>query len=183
MIESERLLVREWEARDLGPLAEMNADPEVMEFYVAPFTRAESDAAAERYRAAFARDGFGFLALERKDTGEFIGILGMQTMTFAIEGVPQPAVEIGWRLAKAHWGQGFATEGARAVMTHGFQVVGLNRIVAITAAVNAKSRRVMEKIGMRHWAGMEFAHPSVPEGHPLNPHVVYGVEKVDWKRQ
>ncbi len=177
MIQTDRLLLREWDARDLDPLAAMNADPEVMEFYFAPLTRAESEAGMERYRTAHARDGFGFLAAERKDTGEFIGIIGMQTMTLAIAGVPQPAVEIGWRLAKAHWGRGFATEGARAVLDYGFRVVRLDRTVAITAAVNARSRRVMEKLGMRYCEGLDFPHPSVPAGNWLNPHVVYVAER------
>ncbi|MDE3110474.1 MAG: GNAT family N-acetyltransferase, partial [Acidobacteriota bacterium] len=107
------------------------------------------------------------------DTGEFIGFIGLDRMDFVIPGVPQPAVEIGWRLARAHWGKGLATEGARAVVQFGFGTLHLEEIVAITVPANIRSRRVMEKIGMTHVPALDFDHPRIPAGHPLRRHVLY----------
>ncbi len=167
--------MREWRKDDLVPLAAMNADPEVMEFYQAPLTREQSDAAVARYQDARTRDGFGFTAAELKSTGELIGIIGIQTMNFAIAGLAQPAVEIGWRLSSSYWGRGLATEGARGMLRYGFEELGLAEIVAVTSKVNARSRRVMEKLGMRHREGLDFDYPSIPAGHWLQKHVLYGI--------
>ena len=106
-------------------------------------------------------------------TGEFIGFIGMATLTFAITGVPEPTVEIGWRLAHKFWGKGYATEGARAVVRYAFETVKLKEIVAIAAPANVRSRRVMEKIGMKHRPALGFDHPRIAEGHPLRKHVLY----------
>ena len=151
----------------------MNADLTVMRFFAAPLTREESDEAIDRYTAQLSRDGFSMLALEERATGEFLGVLGMQTMTFAIPNLPQPAVEIGWRLALAAQGRGFATEGARAVVAYAFNELRLREVVAITTPANAASRRVMDKLGMIHREDLTFAHPRVPADHPNQPHIVY----------
>ena len=84
-----------------------------------------------------------------------------------------PAVEIGWRLARAYWGRGYATEAAEAALAHAFGPLGLREVVAFTVPGNAASRRVMEKIGMRHDPADDFDHPDLPEGHAMARHVLY----------
>jgi RimJ/RimL family protein N-acetyltransferase len=172
-IETERLLLRPWKPEDLPVLAAINQDAHVSEFFLTPLTPELTEQAVLRYQTAHHHDGYGFLAAEHKASGELIGILGMQTMSLHIPGLPQPVVEIGWRLAYPHWGTGLATEGARAVIHYAFTVVHLPKVVAITSAINFRSRRVMEKLGMIHRTNLDFDHPQVTPGHALQKHVVY----------
>jgi ribosomal-protein-alanine N-acetyltransferase len=173
MLSTERLTLRPWKDGDFAPFAAMNADPAVREFFPGLLTKEESDASARRLQAAIERDGFGLFAADLRATHEFIGFIGLQAMDFAIPGIAQPAMEIGWRLARAHWGKGLATEGARAVVQHAFGALRLKEIVAITVPANLRSRRVMEKLGMRHIPDLDFDHPRIAEGHPLLRHVLY----------
>jgi RimJ/RimL family protein N-acetyltransferase len=149
----------------------LNADPRVREFYPTVATRDESAKSIDYARSHFARHGFGMWAVEVIDGPPFIGFIGL--------GVPEfhanftPCVEIGWRLAVEHWGRGYATEGARAAAAFGFDVKGLQEIVAFTVPANMRSRRVMEKIGMTHDARDDFDMPTIEEGHPLRRHVLY----------
>jgi RimJ/RimL family protein N-acetyltransferase len=168
---TERLILREWRAEDREPFARMNADPAVMEFMPTVLTRAESEALVDRVEAHFAARGFGPWAAELRETGEFIGYVGLWTPAF--EAHFTPCIEIGWRLAKEHWGKGLATEGARAVMEHALGELGLKDLVSFTSVQNARSRRVMEKIGMTHNPADDFDHPVLPEGHSLRRHVLY----------
>jgi RimJ/RimL family protein N-acetyltransferase len=179
LIITERLLLRPWKDEDFLPYAAMNADPKVREFFVSVLTREQSDAEIRHFQATCERDGFGLLAAELTATGEFIGLIGLETMSFALSSVAQPAVEIGWRLSRAHWGKGLATEGARGVIRHAFDTLRLNEIFATTVPANLRSRRVMEKIGMKHLDRQGFEHPRVPEGHPLRAHVLYALRKAD----
>ena len=173
LLETERLRLRPWKDEDLLPYAEMNSDPRVREFFPAIHTREMSADEMRHIQSAYERDGYTFFAAELIATGEFIGFIGMVTMTFAVPGVPQPAVEIGWRLAHKFWGKGYATEGARAVLRYAFETVKLKEIVAITVPANVRSRRVMKKLGMQHIPEHDFDHPRIPEGHPLRKHVLY----------
>ena len=154
----------------------MNADPAVREFFPSLLTREQSDAEVRRFQEGYERDGFCLFAAELVANGAFGGFIGMQTMNFEIPGVPQPAVEVGWRLRKEYWGKGLATEGARAVVRFAFETAELKELVAITVAANVRSRRVMEKIGMRRTAQLDFDHPRIAWGHPLRRHVVYVIE-------
>src|ERR1700756_5229009 len=122
----------------------MNADPVVMHYFEAPFTRQQSDEAIDRYLAAFDRNGFSFFAAIERNTGAFIGTIGLQIMRDHVPNLPQPAVEIGWRLAQSAQGKGYATEGATAIVDFAFNQLGLKEVVAITAIPNQPSRRVME---------------------------------------
>src|SRR4051794_17605328 len=117
MLRTERLVLRAWRDDDREPFAAMNADPAVMEHFPALLTRAESDAAVDRYRAHFAREGFGLWALET-ETAAFIGFAGLSRPAFRPD-----VVEIGWRLARPYWGHGLATEAAIAVARWGFDVL------------------------------------------------------------
>ncbi len=171
-----RLLLRPMVERDRAAFRAMNADAEVMRYFVAPLTHAESDEVMARYSENLMKEGFGFLAAEETATGVFAGILGMQTMSFAVPGVAQPAVEIGWRLTRAAQGRGLASEGAQALVDHALNTLKLPGLVAVTLPINHASRRVMQKLGMRHRPELSFLHPRVPEQHPYQQHVLYSLE-------
>jgi RimJ/RimL family protein N-acetyltransferase len=170
-LSTSRLILRPWRQSDLAPFAAINADPEVMRFFPAPLSRAESDAFARRIMARHASQGFGFWAVEEKGAAPFIGFIGLNTPTF--DAPFMPCVEIAWRLARSHWGMGYATEGARAVLAHAFGTLGLNEVVSFTTPANARSRGVMERLGMAREIAFDFDHPRVPEGHAFRSHVLY----------
>ena len=172
---TERLLLRRWRVADREPFAAMNADPRVMEHFPACLTREESDELADRIEAYFDQHGFGLFAAELRATGDFIGYIGLSVPAFQAHFTP--CVEIGWRIAAAHWNQGLATEGARAVLEHALGTLGLPEIVSFTVPANLASRRVMEKIGMTHNPADDFDHPLLPEGHRLRWHVLYRRKK------
>jgi RimJ/RimL family protein N-acetyltransferase len=174
-LETPRLTLRRWQEGDRAAFAEMNADPVVMHFFEAPFTRQHSDETIDRYLAGFDREGFSFFAAILRDTGDFMGTIGMQTMRDVVPNLPQPAVEIGWRLTRAAQGQGLATEGARTIVDFAFNQLGLNEVVAITALPNKASRRVMEKLGMTHRPELDFDHPRVSAGHQYRRHTLYSL--------
>ena len=170
-LQTERLCLRRWLPSDRAPFAALNADPRVMEYFPAPLSRHESDALVTRIEAHFAEHGFGLWAVEIPHVVPFAGFIGLAIPRFTAHFTP--CVEIGWRLAAAHWGQGYATEGARAVLRFGFETLGLNEIVSFTVPANHRSRRVMERIGMSHHPVDDFDHPALPAGHPLRRHVLY----------
>ncbi len=164
-----RLNLRDWREADRDPFAALTADPDVMEFFPATLSRAQSDALIDCHQALLESGDPGLFAVEVRETGEFIGFVGLAVPSF--EASFTPCVEIGWRLARSAWGHGYASEAARAVVTHGFETLGLTEIVSFTAVGNARSRAVMERIGLR--LVDEFEHPNLPEGHPLRRHVLY----------
>jgi RimJ/RimL family protein N-acetyltransferase len=170
-LETARLVLRRWTEADREPFAALNADAEVMEFFLAPMTRAESDAFVDRIEATFDECGFGLWAMERKDTGEFIGFTGLSPVRHDIP--TRGEIEVGWRLARSAWGHGFASEAARAACAYGFGEAGLDAIMSMTAVLNVRSQAVMRRIGMTYDEGADFEHPAVPSAHPLRPHVVY----------
>lgn len=178
-METERLLLRAWEPRDLEPFAALNADPEVMRFFPAPFSHDETAAYMDRV-AALAGQGLGFLAAEERASGDLVGVVGMAPVPPELP--EMPAVEIGWRLARAHWGKGYAQEAARAWLHHGFATLALPEIVAMTTRGNLPSRRVMQRLGMTYDAADDFDHPALPEGHSLRPHVLYRLKAADFMR-
>ena len=174
-LRTERLLLRLWRDSDRLPFQQMNADPRVMEFFPAPLTADASDELFNRAREHLKRHGFGPFAVELLESSSFIGFIGLSIPAFAAHFMP--AVEIGWRLAFDDWGQGLATEGARAVLSYGFEALGLEQIVSFTVPANLRSRRVMEKLGMTHDPRDDFNHPNLPEGHPLRRHLLYRIKR------
>ena len=174
-LETERLVLRQWRESDREPWAALNADPRVMEHFPAPLSRAEADAFVDKHRALIDERGWGLWALEVKASDAtpgtpFIGFTGLSVPGFEVPGVTSPCVEVGWRLAAAYWGRGYAPEAARAAVVFGFDELGLDEIVSFAYVGNAKSRRVMDKIGMSEVG--EFDHPNLP-GHRIQRHVVY----------
>ena len=178
MLRTDRLLLRSWRPDDRQAFARMNADPEVMEFFVAPLTREESDAFVDRIEAGFAEHGFGVWAVEEISTGAFIGFTGLLHQTF--EAAFTPAFEIGFRFARHAWGQGYAPEAAREAVRFAFERAGLVEIVSMTAVGNVRSRAVMNKLGMTHDPDDDFDHPRVPDGHSLKRHVLYRMTRERW---
>ena len=177
-LQTDRLILRRWRDADREPFARMNRDAVVMELFPALLSREESDALVDRAEAHLAQHGFGPWAAELRESGEFIGYIGLFIPRF--EAAFTPCVEIGWRLAPGHWGKGLATEGARAAVDHAFDDLGLPELVSFTVPGNLRSRRVMEKLGMTHDPGDDFDHPSIAEGHPLRRHVLYRIRRDDW---
>jgi RimJ/RimL family protein N-acetyltransferase len=172
-LRTERLLLRRWRPEDFEPFAELNADPRVMEFFPATLTRAESDHTAEVFATRILENGYGLWAVEIPGVIPFAGFVGLAVPRF--EAHFTPCVEIGWRLAAEYWGRGYATEGARAAITFGFNELALDEIVSFTTCSNTRSRRVMEKLGMRHDEADDFDHPALPADHPLRRHVLYRI--------
>lgn len=177
-LNTERLFLRRWHPSDRARFAAINADPQVMEYFPALLDRAASDALADRMDAEFLKRGWGFWAVEAPGVDAFIGVVGLSVPASPLPF--GPCVEIGWRLARHHWGKGYASEAARAVLRAGFERLGLQEIVSFTVPANRRSRAVMERIGLR-WNGETFDHPRLPEGHPLRPHVLYRILRQQWR--
>jgi RimJ/RimL family protein N-acetyltransferase len=173
-----RLELRQWRASDLEPFAALNADPEVMEFMGGCLTRAASDSFAAWAESELSQRGWGVWAVELSATREFIGCVGLSVPSFEADFTP--CTEILWRLTRPSWGHGYATEAARECLRFAFATLVLPEVVSFTATGNARSRAVMERLGMRY-AG-EFEHPRLPAGHPLRPHVLYRLTRELWQR-
>lgn len=176
-LHTERLTLRPWKPSDLEPFARLNGDPDTLRFYPATLDRAQSDAIARRSQDLIEKNGWGPWAVELKETGVFIGMVGLNR---PVADLPfQPCVELVWRLLPEYWGKGYATEAARSCMDFGFDTLGLEQIVAYTAQLNLPSQTVMQRLGMKEQAGT-FDHPGVPVGHVLVPHVLYTQDRQDW---
>lgn len=149
-----------------------------MEHFPGTLTRSESDALAADIQADLAENGFGLWAVEVPGAAPFIGYVGLAVPRF--EARFTPCVEIGWRLAAGHWGQGYATEAASAALDHAFGVVGLDEVVSFTIPANRRSLAVMERLGMTRSPAEGFEHPGLPEGHPMRPHLLYRMPRAKW---
>lgn len=170
-ITTDRLVLRRWLEADRVPFGAMNADPAVMEHFPRRLDRTESDALMDRFDRGFDEHGYGAWAVEIRGGAPFIGFAGLENPTF--EAHFTPAVEVGWRLASGHWGNGYATEAALAALDFGFDVVGFQEIVSFCIPANVRSRRVMERIGMTHDQADDFDHPRFPHGDRLRRHLLY----------
>lgn len=170
-IRTDRLLLRQWRDADLLQLCSMNGDPKVMEFVGPVLSEDQSKAMMERSRQSWNERGYGRFAVEVPGVADVIGFVGLAVTRF--ESHFTPATEIGWRLSSDFWGYGYATEGAMAVKEFAVDELGLTEIVSFTAATNLRSRRVMEKIGLKRDPADDFDHPNFSAGHPLRPCVLY----------
>ncbi|MDG1905341.1 MAG: GNAT family N-acetyltransferase [Arenicella sp.] len=178
MIETERLLLRQWQDSDLVPFAQLNANAHVMRHFPSTLSRTASDALVHRLSIAIDDNGHGFYAVERKSDGVFIGFIGANKsgsdLPFA------PCVDIGWRLDQQFWGCGFATEGAVAVRDDCFARCDLPEIVSMTPVRNSESENVMRKIGMRKDQST-FMYPGMAGDDPIAEHLLYRLNRAQWK--
>lgn len=124
--------------------------------------------------------GYGFFAIEIKNTSEFISFIGLADTTF--EAPFTPCTEIGWRLHRIFWKKGYATEGVKAVLDFAFRKIGKKSIISYTSNLNFPSITVMKQIGMVEDPSCSFEHPKIPKGHPLRPHVLYRLSKEQFFR-
>lgn len=174
-----RITLRPWLASDYHDFAALNADPEVMAYFPRCLNREESDAMADLICEEITTRGFGFWVVALKDSNQFIGITGLHavkpTLSFA------PAIEIGWRLAKAYWGKGYATEAAHLALSCAFDELQLTNVVSFTSCINHPSEAVMKKLGM-HKQPDHFYHPDLPSSHPLCEHVLYRISQQQWQQ-
>lgn len=170
MLTTDRLILRPFTSGDLDAYAAMNADPEVMRFYPFTYSREQSQASLEKCAASWEEHGYGFSAVTDK-SGGFLGLCGLSY--FSAESPFSPQVEIGWRFVPSAWGQGYASEAARAWLQFGFEEKGLDQIVSFTAVPNEPSAKVMQRIGMSRHAEWDFDMPFLPKEHWLAAHIVY----------
>jgi len=175
-ITTERLRLRGFRAADRDAFAAMNAEPAVMEYFPGTLDRAASDAMLDRIRERWAADGHGLWAVERLDDGAFLGFTGIARLAY----LEQP--EVGCRFVPSAWGQGYATEAAEGALAFGFGELGLPEIVSVTTVGNERSIAVMRLLGMTRDPADDFLHPNLPDGHPLQPHVMYRLRLEDWER-
>ncbi|MBI3889977.1 MAG: GNAT family N-acetyltransferase [Candidatus Wallbacteria bacterium] len=176
-----RLLLRRWRDVDVEAFAAMSADPDVMRYFPGLLDRTATEALVKRIRAGFDQRGFGLWAVELPGEAPFLGYVGLAVPAFETHFTP--CVEIGWRLAAAHWRKGYATEAAAAVLDAAFGPLGLREVVSFTVPHNTPSRMVMEKLGMVRDPAEDFEHPRLAEGHPLRRHVLYRIGAKGWLRR
>jgi RimJ/RimL family protein N-acetyltransferase len=178
-LETERLVLRRWQPPDAAPFAEMNADPAVMEHIGVPLTRQESDAFLQRIEQQFDDVGFGLWAVQERSSGALLGFTGL-----AVHGHAAPTtstVEVGWRLARPAWGQGFATEAAQAAVAHAFGALALDELVSITTTGNLRSQAVMRRLGMHRAPELDFERERLRPGDPLRAAIVHRLRRSAWQ--
>jgi RimJ/RimL family protein N-acetyltransferase len=178
-LRAERHLLRYWRQADAAPFAALNADPAVMRYMLGLLSRAEADAMRQRISDRLDEQGWGLWAVEQIESGEFLGFVGLAPVAF--DAAFTPATEIVWRLAREHWGHGYAQEAATAVMGFAFEELGLSEVVSFTATANERSEAVMARIGMSPDPHGEFDHPLLEDGHPLRSHVLYRLTADAWE--
>lgn len=180
-VKTKRLILRPWQEADLEPFAKLNADPRIMEYSPSVLSHKESNDLARRIIAKLKEQGWGLWAASVPGIADFIGFIGLAIPSFKAHFTP--AVEVGWRLAFDFWGNGYATEGAKAALAYGFETLQLPEIVSFTAEQNMRSRRIMEKIGMQYDPKDDFDHPKLPEDHRFRRHVLYRLKAEQWQKQ
>lgn len=180
-LETPRLYLRQWRADDLPAFARMTADPEVMHYFPKTLDKAESDALASRIQSLLGERGWGFWALELKETQSFIGFVGLHVQSAEVVIPHTPFVEIGWRLDKAHWRKGYTYEAATATMDFAFDTLALEHVFAFTLISNSPSRGVMEKLGMVN-TQQDFDHPNLLDlPDDKKRHCLYKITCQQWR--
>lgn len=178
VLRTQQLILRRLRPNDIDAFAAMNADPEVMRYFPANLSRAETKALMMRMDRHFERHGFGWWAVEMRGTAVFAGFVGLLVPAFHAHFTP--CVEVGWRLVRSAWGRGFATEAGQASIDFAFEHLGIDQIMSMAVADNWRSRRVMERLGMARRVEDDFGHPKLPFDHPLRPHVLYRLSRKAW---
>ncbi len=172
-LETERLLLRAWKNEDVETYYQINQDPKVIEFLLGPMSKEQVEKFIVDKNQTLREENYTLWALEEKATGAMIGCIGIQEIPSLIPFAGK--MEIAWRLGSQYWGNGYAPEGAHAVLDYAFETLGFEDIFSFTTTTNKRSQRVMEKIGMTHLPNSNFAHPKVPLDHPLLEHVLYRI--------
>lgn len=178
-LKTNRLILRNWKEEE--SFAILSADPRVMEFFPSPLTREESDASVRSASDHIEKYGWGKWAVVLVETGEFIGRIGLEEVDF--QASFSPNIELGYRIAFEHWGKGYASEGAKAVLNYGFNILNLKEIIAFTSTKNLRSQLVMKRLGMNYDPTDDFDHPKLSVSHPLRRHVVYRIKLSEWKNK
>ncbi len=177
-LETKRLILRPWKDEDLKDFALLNKDPKVMEFFPSLLSSEESNALAQRIRKELLKKNYGMWAVEIPQQAKFIGCVGLHYQDFNTTFAP--CIEIGWRISSKYWGQGYATEGAKAALDYGFKTLNLKEIVAFTPEKHLKSRKVMQRLEMKHDPKENFICPKIPKEHQFQPFVLYRITKKEW---
>jgi RimJ/RimL family protein N-acetyltransferase len=179
VIGTPRLVLCPWREEDLAPFAELGADPEVAGDYPGPMDRAASDALVGAIRGRCAAEDWGYGPIERRADGAFLGMAGLSRCDF---GPPLgPCLEIGWRLGRAHWERGCATEAAQGWLGFAFETLGLAEGVAFMEPANARSAAVMRRLGMTRDPGRDFDLPDLPPGHPVRRQALHALTREGWR--
>ena len=184
ILSTKRLILRTWEPSDVPWMTAISSNPRVMEHFPVLQDNAATQALIDHINQHYETFGYALYAVEIKDTHEFIGFVGLNHPSFEIPNFQPkglPIVEIGWRLSSKHWGQGYATEAAKAVLHYAFTELDLPEIISFTVPANTKSRHVMEKIGLHHSEADDFDHPKLEENSPLKRHVLYRLTRDDYQ--
>lgn len=171
-IETQRLILRTWQEEDIPHLARLNSDEKVMEYFLKPLSYQETVDLYSKIQSELTTYGYGVYAVKEKETGAFVGFVGLHNVTFEVDFAP--AVEILWRILPEFWGKGYASEAAKACLNYAQNELNLKEIVAFTSLPNTRSEHVMQRIGMKHVK--EFNHPLVEPNHPLLRHVLYKID-------
>ncbi len=171
-IETPRLILRHWQESDIEPLAMLNADKKVMEFFLKPLNKDESYQLYIKAKDELLSYGYGVYAVELKEDRKFIGFVGFHQIPFDMDFTP--GIEILWRLVAEKWNQGYATEAASACLEYAKKQFNFKEIYAFTSILNKRSERVMQKIGMQKVK--DFNHPLVQPDNPLYRHVLYKID-------
>jgi RimJ/RimL family protein N-acetyltransferase len=174
-LETARLVLRTWRSSDIDEFVSINADPAVHALLPGPMRRGQIVDFIAAQQALWERDRTCYFAAELKQSGRLAGFVGLKFQDF--DRPFAPCFELGWRLGAQYWGHGYATEGAKACIRHGFNLLGLEEIVAFTVPGNVRSRRVMERLGMHCDPRDDFAHPALPADHRLSAHVLYRLRR------
>ena len=177
-LETSRLILRPWKESDLKPFYALNSNTEVMRYFPRCLTPEQSDALAHKFQRIIETQGWGFWAVELKQSGDFIGFTGLnaQPSQFTFS----PCTEIAWRLEQKYWGNGFATEAATACLHFAFDSLKLDQVVAFTAVQNTKSQAVMQRLGMQFKD--YFNHPALDNRSPLQRHVLYQINTAQFRQ-
>lgn len=177
VLRTARLVLRTWRTEDAAALHALDQDPRVQAWLPGPMSMAQAEAFIAAHDAMQRATGMCYLALEERESGALAGFVGLKRHAAHGSGALPfaPCTDIGWRLGAAYWGKGYASESAAACLRHGFDALGLAEIVSFTVPENLRSRRLMERLGMRRDPQGDFAHPALPPGHPLSRHVLYRI--------
>lgn len=178
-LETPRLKLRQWQPDDYPAFAAMTADPQVMRYFPAVLSQEESNQMADKLAALITEKGWGFWAVEQKQRAEFIGFVGLHEQTQQIPGAP--FIEIGWRLSRQYWRQGYAAEAANRALAFAFDELKQSSVYAFTTKQNLPSRGLMEKLGLLN-TGQDFNHPALDSDHPLKRHCLYQITESEWRR-